>query len=453
MITTHYLPVKRFPSSNSYLKKSSEQLKDFRPINLLNTDVKILSHILTSRVKTVLDKIINFFQFAYLPNRSIHSALHSIRKRINLLNRSRCVVNIDFSKAYDKIDREYLYDLLKGLNLDEITLKGIQVMYKANIALIEINGHLSSPLEINRGVKQGCPLSALLFILGIEPLLQPIEECPQIRNYEGSKTIGYADDVNCFIKTKSLETLFDIEDFCDMTSLEINKEKSTILCIRPLENYVTVRQSKILGIIFDLMHSPYDLHKLLKDQISSNQATLARCRNMRAKALAIDTFILPKFLYIVRHTTTTISTLKKCQSEINNLMKVSNKMEIKASTLHLPIYNGGVNLPYIPVKLCASLIIDYSRKYIPLSPFFVLLLKHHNIEIDIDNNCISSSINNQVITLQSPPIFHNVYQLLMLKFNPLNHTRLQRSMTRFGTSYDQLMLFSRKILLNKQLQP
>ena len=111
-------------------KENSEQLKDFRPINLLNTDVKILSHILTSRVKTVLDKIINPFQFAYLPNRSIHSALHSIRKRINLLNRSRCVVNIDFSNAYDKIDREYLYDLLKGLNLDEITLKGIQICTK-----------------------------------------------------------------------------------------------------------------------------------------------------------------------------------------------------------------------------------------------------------------------------------------------------------------------------------
>ena len=171
-------------------KENSEQLKDFRLINLLNTDVKILSHILTSRVKTVLDKIIISAQFAYLPNRSIHSALPAIRKRINLLNRSRCVVNIDFSKAYDKIDREYLYDLLKRLNLDEITLKGIQLMYKANTALIEINGQLSIPLEINRGVKQGCPLSDLLFILGLEPLLQSIEECPQIRNYEGSKTIG-----------------------------------------------------------------------------------------------------------------------------------------------------------------------------------------------------------------------------------------------------------------------
>ena len=76
-------------------------------------------------MNTVLNKIINTFQFAYLPNRSIHSALHSILKRINLLNPSRCVLNIDFSKAYDKIDREYLSDILKGLNLDDITLKAI----------------------------------------------------------------------------------------------------------------------------------------------------------------------------------------------------------------------------------------------------------------------------------------------------------------------------------------
>ena len=139
-----------------------------------------------------------------------------------------------------------------------------------------------------------------------------------------------------------------IEDFCDMKSLGINNEKSTILCKYPLEDYETVRQTKILGFNFNLIHSLIDRHKLLKDLISKNHATLARCRNMRAKALAIGTIILPKLLYIVRHTATIISTLKKSQSEINILMRVSNKMEIKASTLRLPIRIGGVNLPFIP---------------------------------------------------------------------------------------------------------
>ena len=163
-------------------KKISDHLKDFRPINLLNTDVKILSHILTERIKNALNKIINPHQF-YLPQRNIHSAIHIIKKKVKKLNRSRRLVSIDFSKAFDKIDRNYLYELLTAFNFDEMTIRAIKVMYNSNVALIEINGHLSTPLSINRGVKQGCPLSALLFILGVEPLLKEIEECGQIKTF------------------------------------------------------------------------------------------------------------------------------------------------------------------------------------------------------------------------------------------------------------------------------
>ena len=97
-------------------KKISDHLKDFRPINLLNTDVKILSHILTERVKNALNKIINPYQFAYLSQRNIHSAIHIIKKKVKKLNRSSCLVSIDFSKAFDKINRNYLYELLTALN-------------------------------------------------------------------------------------------------------------------------------------------------------------------------------------------------------------------------------------------------------------------------------------------------------------------------------------------------
>ena len=64
-----------------------------------------------------------------------------------------------------------------------MTIRAIKVMYNSNVALIEINGHLSTPLSINRGVKPGCPLSALLFILGVEPTLKEIEKCGQIKTF------------------------------------------------------------------------------------------------------------------------------------------------------------------------------------------------------------------------------------------------------------------------------
>ena len=96
-----------------------------------------------------------------------------------MLNHSRCLLSIDFSKAFDNNDRNYLYELLTAFNFDEVTIGAIKVMYNSNVALIEINGHLSTPLSINRGAKQGCPLSFLLFILGVESLLKEIEEYGQ----------------------------------------------------------------------------------------------------------------------------------------------------------------------------------------------------------------------------------------------------------------------------------
>ena len=56
--------------------------------------------------------------------------------------------------------------------------------------MIEVNGHLSAPIDINRGVRQGDPLSALLFIISIEPMIKNIQNCVQIKSLVGRKVIG-----------------------------------------------------------------------------------------------------------------------------------------------------------------------------------------------------------------------------------------------------------------------
>ena len=435
-------------------KKTSEHLKDFRPINLLNTDVKILSHILTERVKYALNKLINPFQFAYLPQRNIHTAVHLIKKRAQMLNRSRCLVSIDFSKAFDKIDRNYLYELLSALNFDNTTIRAIKVMYTSNIALIEINGHLSTPLSINRGVKQGCPLSALLFILGVEPLLKEIEECEQVKSFSERKTIAYADDITCCIKVKSLETLFDVlKDFCDQTSLEINIEKSVVLSLRKLDGYNSVNATKILGIPFNLNNPKTDLLALMRELISKNRCTIARCRTMRAKALAIDTFVLPKFLYVARHENATLTVLKKCQSEVNSLLKIGQKMEIKAEIFYLDVANGGIGLPYVPAKLAAAHVLDFARNDNNYNPDGIKLLKHFQCVINDSMQLVSDQVGFPSLSLHPIPLFKKVYNLLMFKFKDSNCVRLLKSAARFDINYDIFKPFLRKLWKSDKLLP
>ena len=82
-------------------KHKSEKVEDFCPISLINTDQKILSHILTARIITPFSKIINSNQTAYLPNRSIHSSLIKVNVNLENFQSTDCLVAVDFSKSFE----------------------------------------------------------------------------------------------------------------------------------------------------------------------------------------------------------------------------------------------------------------------------------------------------------------------------------------------------------------
>ena len=87
---------------------------DYRPISLINTDQKILSHLLSSRLKNSLGSLIGSHQTAYLPQRNIHSSLTQVNLNLEQLANDDCLVACDFSKAFDKLDRTYLFCSLRA---------------------------------------------------------------------------------------------------------------------------------------------------------------------------------------------------------------------------------------------------------------------------------------------------------------------------------------------------
>ena len=86
---------------------------EFRPISFLYTDLKILSDILFARRIKDLEGTVGQHQLAYLSKRQIHIALNKVRKVYKQLNNSKCLVNLDFSKAFDKLERDYIFALLE----------------------------------------------------------------------------------------------------------------------------------------------------------------------------------------------------------------------------------------------------------------------------------------------------------------------------------------------------
>jgi len=70
---------------------------------------------------------------------------------------------IDYKKAFDNIQRQSLFNILKSRHIPDTLLKAIVDIYTQNQILIKLNNKLSKPVDFNKGVRQGFSLSPTLF--------------------------------------------------------------------------------------------------------------------------------------------------------------------------------------------------------------------------------------------------------------------------------------------------
>ena len=142
-------------------------------------------------------------------------------------NLSGIAVFLDFEKAFDSLEWDFLHKALEAFNFGENFRTWIKVMYK-NISSCVINNGFSSPIFTpQRGVRQGCPLSGLLFIIAVESLSISIRSSDLIREIKVSnkeiKLSQYADDTTVFCRDKhSLKELLELADLFQCSGLKIN---------------------------------------------------------------------------------------------------------------------------------------------------------------------------------------------------------------------------------------
>ena len=132
---------------------------------------KILTKIISNRRKPTLAITISKEQTCGIPNRSIFSNLLTIRELIHHSTTKKIktyIVSIDQEKAFGKVDRECLYKIMDKLGYSKTFINFVERIYKNTQSVISNNGFLSTPLPLSRGVRQGCPLSLLLYIVNGE---------------------------------------------------------------------------------------------------------------------------------------------------------------------------------------------------------------------------------------------------------------------------------------------
>ena len=210
-------------------------LKNCRPISLLNVDYKIASKALALRLKKVLSAIINNAQTGYVEGRFIGENIRLISDILNFTadqDIEGIALFIDFEKAFDSLEWEYLFKALDIFQFGPDFKTWVKILYTNISSCIINNGFACEPFTLKRGVRQGCPLSGLLFILAEELLSCSVRANDHIKGIRVSnkeiKLSQYADDTTSFCKDiESLGKLLELLDlFKDCSGLKLNQSKS-----------------------------------------------------------------------------------------------------------------------------------------------------------------------------------------------------------------------------------
>ena len=311
-------------------------IKNWRPISLVNVDVKIGSKAIAKRLEKVLPYVIRHNQNAFVKGQTIFYAVRTINDVLDfteLKGYQGILTAIDFEKAFDLSSRDFLFKSLESFGFGASFIVWIKTFYKNITSCVVKNGYFTFPFNVTRGVRRGDPLSPCLFILVLELLAISIRNNDRIRGIivdrNEIKLVTFADDVTSFVCDKpSYRTLLNvIKLFGAYSGLKINHDRTEVLLLGNMEassselEVTEIKKSlRILGV-----HFTYNRSLFYKLNFESTEKSIRkflrgwgwRGLTLLGKVQIIKSFALPKILYRL----TLMSNRKEFIKKINTLLR------------------------------------------------------------------------------------------------------------------------------------
>ena len=220
--------------------------KDYRPISMVGCIYKIVAKLMARRLQGVMSDLVAPLQSAYIEGRQILDGALVASEIIDSCKKKgtkATLLKLDFHKAYDSVSWSFLQWILEKMNFPPQWCEWIMTCVSTASASILINGSPSMPFKLQRGLRQGDPLSPFLFVLIVEALNQMIGKATSLNLWSGVETckngmtvthLQYADDTLIFCDA-SLSSLKNIKQalilFHLASGLQFNFHKSSLMGI------------------------------------------------------------------------------------------------------------------------------------------------------------------------------------------------------------------------------
>ena len=237
--------------------QNATTIQQYRPICVLNVSFKIFTKVGTNRLNKVAKTVVSPTQTAFMPGRNIMEGvviLHETIHELHTKKRNGVIFKIDFEKAYDKVKWSFLQQTLRMKGFSPKWCRWVQNMVTGGSVGIKVNDDVGPFFQTKRGLRQGDPMSPILFNIVADMLALLIDRAKadgQIRGViphlvdDGLSILQYADDTIIFLdhdpeQAKNLKLLLCA--FEQLSGLKINFHKSEIFCYgtaKEMEQYYT----------------------------------------------------------------------------------------------------------------------------------------------------------------------------------------------------------------------